>query len=326
MVHPHHHAAAAAASTVMASHAASTPTVSAAMLAQNAADAANAADAMNRASSVADSISLPDGEFTERWMHLAREAPMSTFLAVVLLPLGVYLAVMGRRHHKYFSVAGIIFGLGMYLGLMGIDIVRSAIPMIPDKDYVNYPFAATVAFILVKLSFGLFKIFGAALGYGVGWGINSLIALVLTHAAPGVAIPKIASSCILVICAIGGAIRLNMALYSPGKSYVGDKIGILYSVIGGVLTCTSASLWFWLAGYTDNPDLWMMNIPGYGGGDNEFDFSETTNYYALACSIFFVYLGILMGRPEKGPEESTPLLGDPEKGDAKAEASAEEKK
>jgi hypothetical protein len=252
-------------------------------------------------------------------MHLAREAPMSTFLAVTLLPLGVYLAVMGRRHHKYFSVAGIIFGLGMYLGLMGIDIVRSAIPMIPDKDYVNYPFAATVAFILVKLSFGLFKIFGAALGYGVGWGINSLIALVLTHAAPGVAIPKIASSCILVVCAIGGAVRLNMALYSPGKSYVGDKIGILYSVMGGVLTCTSASLWFWLAGYTDNPDLWMMNIPGYGGGDNEFDFSETTNYYALACSIVCVYLGIVMGRPEKGPEESTPLLGDPEKADAKAE-------
>ena len=80
-------------------------------------------------------------------------------LAVGALPLGLFLASFGRRHHKTCSLV-VVGAFGAWLGMLGVDAVRDLLSdmdlinksQIPDNAYVNGGAAIVVALLLNLLA------------------------------------------------------------------------------------------------------------------------------------------------------------------------------
>ena len=102
---------------------------------------------------------------------------IETTIGVAALPVGIALALAGRKHHQKLTLA-LVAGFGVWLGLMAIDLLRDLVPnvlgdsvTIPDNDYVNYGSAAVVALILVSVAANVYKLFGIVVGLMCAFGI-----------------------------------------------------------------------------------------------------------------------------------------------------------
>ena len=255
---------------------------------------------------------LPPGElFSKMWSDHA----LTMTLATIALPFGIFFAVFGRAHHQRLTIA-LVAVIGLWLGLTGIETLRTSLSdatmgqvKIPDEDYINYASAIVVALVLMKVTVNIFKLLGLCIGLACGWGLNALVVSVTD-----LDLDMYYTAGVYVIGAIIG--------YMYVSPFVMDKVGILYAVVGGLLIATSSSLFLWIAGVADYPDLWPIDITA--GKDelavNAFGFDATnyTNYYSIAIALVCVYIGLCTGgRNKKGVDETSPLLGDAEKGQAK---------
>merc|ERR1719223_1622661 len=104
---------------------------------------------------------------------------IETTIGVAALPVGIALALAGRKHHQKLTLA-LVAGFGVWLGLMAIDLLRDLVPnvlgdsvTIPDNDYVNYGSAAVVALIL-SVAANVYKLFGVVVGLMCAVGISSV--------------------------------------------------------------------------------------------------------------------------------------------------------
>jgi len=269
---------------------------------------------------------------------------IETTIGVAALPVGIALALAGRKHHQKLTLA-LVAGFGVWLGLMAIDLLRDLVPNllgdsveIPDNDYVNYGSAAVVALILVRLAVNVYKLFGIVVGLMCAFGISS----VTNHVVDDV--PVEATIVINVVGALGG-----LYLVTP---FLMDKIGILFSFVGGALIAVGASFAIFVAGGVTEcadtasaacnwavplaaggsakvvakyvPDLWVLAVGAKvngaaSAGAHSVDFSNYSNYIAIGVALLFVYMGLCtQGRDGKGEaSETSPLLGDAEKGKKK---------
>lgn len=266
---------------------------------------------------------------------------IETTIGVAALPVGIVLALAGRKHHQKLTLA-LVAGFGVWLGLMAIDLLRDLVPnvlgdsvTIPDNDYVNYGSAAVVALILMSVAANVYKLFGVVVGLMCAVGISS----VTNHIVDDV--PISATIVINVVGAIGG-----LYLVTP---FLTDKLGILFSFVGGALVAVGASFAIFVAGGVTEcadtasaacnwavplaaggsakvvakyvPDIWVLAVgtkvnAAASAGAHSFDFSNYSNYIAIGVALLFVYMGICtQGRARKGEtSETSPLLGDAEKG------------
>jgi hypothetical protein len=154
-------------------------------------------------------------------------------------------------------------------------------------------------------------------------------------------VPISATIVINVVGAIGG-----LYLVTP---FTTDKLGILFSFVGGALVAVGASFAIFVAGGVTEcadtasaacnwavplaaggsakvvakyvPDIWVLAVgtkvnAAASAGAHSFDFSNYSNYIAIGVALLFVYMGICtQGRARKGEtSETSPLLGDAEKG------------
>ena len=270
---------------------------------------------------------------------------IETTIGVAALPVGIALALAGRKHHQKLTLA-LVAGFGVWLGLMAIDLLRDLVPnvlgdsvTIPDNDYVNYGSAAVVALILMRLAANVYKLFGVVVGLMCAVGISS----VTNHIVDDV--PISATIVINVVGALGG-----LYLVTP---FLTDKLGILFSFVGGALVAVGASFAIFVAGGVTEcadtasaacnwavplaaggsakvvakyvPDIWVLAVgtkvnAAASAGAHSFDFSNYSNYIAIGVALLFVYMGICtQGRAGKGEtSETSPLLGDAEKGEVKS--------
>jgi hypothetical protein len=266
---------------------------------------------------------------------------IETTIGVAALPVGIALALAGRKHDQKLTLA-LVAGFGVWLGLMAIDLLRDLVPnvlgdsvTIPDNDYVNYGSAAVVALILMSVAANVYKLFGVVVGLMCAVGISS----VTNHIVDDV--PISATIVINVVGAIGG-----LYLVTPSLT---DKLGILFSFVGGALVAVGASFAIFVAGGVTEcadtasaacnwavplaaggsakvvakyvPDIWVLAVgtkvnAAASAGAHSFDFSNYSNYIAIGVALLFVYMGICtQGRARKGEtSETSPLLGDAEKG------------
>jgi intracellular septation protein A len=268
---------------------------------------------------------------------------METTIGVAALPFGIALALFGRKHHQKFTLA-VVAAFGVWLGLMGIELLRELIESvpgdaveIPDNEYVNYGSAAVVALILVQLAVNVYKLFGIVVGLICAVGISSVSTQLVDD------MPMEATIAINVIGAVGG-----LYFVTP---FLMDKVGILFSFVGGAMVAVGASFAIFVAGGVADcantastacnwavplaaggtekvvakfvPDIWVLavggKVKGASTGAHSFDFANYSNYIAIGLALLFVYMGLCTGgRANTGEtSETSPLLGDAEKGEKK---------
>merc|ERR1712159_394941 len=94
-----------------------------------------------------------------RWEAMWEQQPFNMTLAVGALPLGLFLASFGRRHHETCSRV-VVGAFGAWLGMLGVDAVRDLLSdtsQIPDNacDLSDYNTYIAIAIALVVVYFGL---------------------------------------------------------------------------------------------------------------------------------------------------------------------------
>ena len=249
-----------------------------------------------------------------RWEAMWEQQPFNMTLAVGALPLGLFLASFGRRHHKTCSlVVGGAFGA--WLGMLGVDAVRDLLSdmylinksQIPDNAYVNGGAAIVVALLFNLLAIGVFKLFGLCLGVACGYGLSTVASMLIDN------LPESVNVAVAVAGGLFGWLFLSR--------YVVNQIGILYAVVGGALVAASSSLFLWVGTVGDSPSLWPFHVYIDSKSANEVacDLSDYNTYIAIAIALVVVYFGLREGASSTGdaPSETEPLLGDAEKGKAK---------
>lgn len=250
----------------------------------------------------------------ERFETMWEDHAFTMTLATMALPFGIFFAVFGRKHHTRLTLAltGVICA---WLGLMGLETVRNSLESvsdhltIPDTDMLNYGVAAVCGLIGVSVMMSIYKLLGLVIGVSCGWLVNSLAESYIDY--------DFDMMWTAGFYAVGAV--LGWVFVSP---FIMDKIGIVYAIIGGGLIATSGSLFLWLGGVVESPDLWPIDLTKSGDAEVQlnrahFDFQDYTNYYSIAIALVFVYIGLCTGgRGKKGPDETSPLLGDAEKGQA----------
>ena len=242
------------------------------------------------------------------------QQPFNMTLAVGALPLGLFLASFGRRHHKTCSLV-VVGAFGAWLGMLGVDAVRDLLSdmylinksQIPDNAYVNGGAAIVVALLLNLLAIGVFKLFGLCLGVACGYGLSTVASMLIDN------LPESVNVAVAVAGGLFGWLFLSR--------YVVNQIGILYAVVGGALVAASSSLFLWVGTVGDSPSLWPFHVYIDSKSANEVacDLSDYNTYIAIAIALVVVYFGLREGGSSKGdaPSETEPLLGDAEKGKAK---------
>lgn len=252
-----------------------------------------------------------------RWEDMWEQQPFNMTLAMGALPLGLFLALLGRRHHKTCSFV-IVAVFGAWLGMLGVDAVRDVLEdlpvvgdkyQIPDSMYVDAGAALVVALLLNALAVGVFKLFGLCLGVACGYGLSTVASMLIDN------LPESVN--------VGVAIAGGLFGWLFLARYIVNQIGILYAVVGGALVAASSSLFLWVGTVGDSPSLWPFHVYIDSESVNEIacDLSDYSTYIALAIALVVVYIGVCAGGSSKGdaPSESEPLLGDAEKGEAKGE-------
>jgi len=253
-----------------------------------------------------------------RWEDMWEQQPFNMTLAMGALPLGLFLALLGRRHHKTCSFV-IVAVFGAWLGMLGVDAVRDVLEdlpvvgdkyQIPDSMYVDAGAALVVALLLNALAVGVFKLFGLCLGVACGYGLSTVASMLIDN------LPESVN--------VGVAIAGGLFGWLFLARYIVNQIGILYAVVGGALVAASSSLFLWVGTVGDSPSLWPFHVYIDSESVNEIacDLSDYSTYIALAIALVVVYIGVCAGGgSSKGdaPSETEPLLGDAEKGEAKGE-------
>lgn len=245
-------------------------------------------------------------KFQAMWDQL----PAQTTFAMIGVPVGIALALLGRKHHAKLMLA-IAFAIGTGGSHVLIGALRSSITAIPDSNvanlYVPIAFGVILAVVVHILSNVFYSACGVGLGVAGGMVINQLFKTALST------MPGYASTVILGVGAILGFFLISR--------FVPSILGVIYAILGGAIIAASTSLLTWPFG--GDPELWpgklVMDDNNVNLKDGTINWADEYTWISIIFAMIFVVIGLLWGeaKKDKALTESSPLLGDPEAGKAK---------
>jgi hypothetical protein len=246
---------------------------------------------------------------------LVGQEPGTVTAAAVVLIVGLFFAVFGRKHHKQCFVLAAAF-LGAWIGKYAMDQVS---PMITDKikdeAMVSYIVMAVCAVVLAMVVSKVQNIFYSAVGISLGLGLSQFVNEFFKTAIQADPMPSYAPT---IVGVVGGVIGFFFF-----SKLVANAIGAIYAILGGVLIASSLSLFSLQVGGDAElwpSDLMVENADGVTVNlkNGELDLENAYLWLSIGIAVVFVAIGLFTGyksaSSKRGPSESSPLLGDPEQG------------
>ena len=246
----------------------------------------------------------------EKFDALVDQEPFAVSLATAFVPLGIFLALMGRKHHDKFMVFA-AFAIGAGGTVVLADSLREVLKFIPDGDLMDVYIPLGVGLVLALFVRSSQNLFYGTCGLGLGLGGGLVLNEVFEKMLSRDGVPGYADTIVTVASAILGWLFLTKT--------VSNFVGLIYAALGAAMIAASLSLLTYPLG--GEPELWPGDLNLDGGRvplkDGSINWKDKYTLISVGVALVFLLFGIRGGEAPKSRgavTESSPLLGDPEQG------------
>ncbi len=169
----------------------------------------------------------------EKFDVLVDQEPFAVSLATAFVPLGIVLALMGRKHHEKIMVFA-AFAIGAGGTVVLADALREVLKFIPDGDLMDTYIPLGVGLVLALLVRTSQSLFYGTCGLGLGLGGGLVLNEVFEKMLSRDGVPGYADTIVIVASAVLGWLFLSKT--------VSNFVGLIYAALGAAMIAASLSL------------------------------------------------------------------------------------